>query len=69
VETGQAVFFEDNDFNKLKNIDLEKKRVCSPCPTIQEIVISIRRRETFHDGPKSCSSGPQPNGDLETNDN
>jgi hypothetical protein len=43
--------------------------VCALCLTIQDIVLPIRRRVTSHDGPESCSSDPQPNGDLETNDN
>jgi hypothetical protein len=68
VETRQAVFFEDNDVDVLRKIDLEEKRVCAPCPTIQEIVLPIRRRVTSHDGPESNSSAPQPNGDLATND-
>jgi hypothetical protein len=69
VETRQAVFFEDNDVDVLRKIDLEKKQVCAPCPTIQEIVLPIQRRVTSHDGPESSSLGPQPNGDPKTNNN
>jgi hypothetical protein len=69
VETQQEVFFEDNDVDVLRKIDLEGKQECAPCPTNQEIVLSIRRRVTSHDGLKFNSLGLQPNGDPETNDN
>jgi hypothetical protein len=63
------IFFEDNDVNELRKIDLQEKHVCTLCPTIQDIVLPIQRRVTSHDGPESCISYPQPNGDPETNEN
>jgi hypothetical protein len=45
-----------------------RQGVCAPCLTIQEIVLPIRRRVTYHNGIESNSLGPQPNGHPETND-
>jgi hypothetical protein len=42
--------------------------VCAPPPTIQEIALPIQR-VTSHVGPKSYSSGAQPNGDPKTIEN
>ena len=35
VETRQAVFLEDNEVTKIREINLEEKRVCAPSPAIQ----------------------------------
>jgi len=68
VETRQAVFFEDNKVTKVRQIDLEEKRVCAPSPIIQEVVSPIRRNVTSND-PESHDSTTQQNGDPETNGN
>jgi hypothetical protein len=69
VETRQAVFFEDNEVNEIRKIDLEEKRVCAPSPIIQKVVLPMQRRITSNVETEPHSSGPQPDGDPETNDN
>jgi hypothetical protein len=69
VETRQAVFFEDNEVNEIRKIDLEEKRVCAPSPIIQEVVLPMQRRITSHVETEPHSSGPQPDGDPEPNNN
>ena len=54
---------------EIRKIDLEEKQVCVPSPTIQEIILPIKRRIASHVDPESDNSGPQPNGDAEFNDN
>jgi transposase InsO family protein len=69
VETRQAVFFEDNEVNEIRKINLEEKLVCAPSPIIQKVVLPMQRRITSNVETEPHSSGPQPDGDPETNDN
>ena len=67
METGQAVFFEDNKVTELRKIDLEEKRVCVAIPLVQELVLPIRRNVTPNVGSEPYVSCPEPNGDPENN--
>ena len=69
VETRQAVFFEDNKATEIREIKLEERRVCVPSPTIQEIVLPLQSVVTSQANPQSSTSGPEANGDPETNVN
>jgi hypothetical protein len=69
VETRQEVFFEENEVTKIRKVDLEEKRACSPSPTMQETVLPMQRRIPSRVETRSHSLGPQSDGDSETNDN
>jgi hypothetical protein len=63
------VFFEDNEFTKIRKVRLEEKRVCSPSPSIQEVILPMQRGIPSHVETESHSSCPKPDGDPKTNDN